>query len=195
MFRCRSAFRRFGHSLARSSAHAIVHDISDRKRHEKIPAFPGRGESRCWRSTSTIARRSRESPTLRCRALPTGAWSRSPARRARSLKWRSPIAIRSRPNSHRRCGDSTRPMPDRPDISLRVLTTGKAELIPSVSDALLKNIAQNADHLRHAARAWPEVADRGAAAGTRTSSRDDPARANGAQAAGSTRKTSSWLRI
>jgi PAS domain S-box-containing protein len=38
--------------------------------------------------------------------------------------------------------------PDRPDISLRVLRTGKAELIPTVSDALLRNIAQNADHLR-----------------------------------------------
>jgi PAS domain S-box-containing protein len=36
----------------------------------------------------------------------------------------------------------------RPDISLRVLTTGKAELIPDVSDTLLKNIAQNPDHLR-----------------------------------------------
>jgi PAS domain S-box-containing protein len=37
---------------------------------------------------------------------------------------------------------------DHPDISSRVLTTGKAELIPSVSDALLANVARNADHLR-----------------------------------------------
>jgi PAS domain S-box-containing protein len=40
------------------------------------------------------------------------------------------------------------PDADRPDISSRVLTTGKAELIPSVSDALLGNVAQNDDHLR-----------------------------------------------
>jgi PAS domain S-box-containing protein len=36
---------------------------------------------------------------------------------------------------------------DRPDISLRVVTTGKAELIHEVSETLLKTIAQNADHL------------------------------------------------
>jgi signal transduction histidine kinase/GTP-sensing pleiotropic transcriptional regulator CodY len=40
------------------------------------------------------------------------------------------------------------PHPERPDIPLRVLRTGKAELIPKVSDALLENIAHNADHLR-----------------------------------------------
>jgi PAS domain S-box-containing protein len=40
------------------------------------------------------------------------------------------------------------PDPERPNIPLRVLATGKAELIPEVSDALLKNIAQNARHLR-----------------------------------------------
>jgi PAS domain S-box-containing protein len=40
------------------------------------------------------------------------------------------------------------PNAERPDISFRVLTTGMAELIPDVSDALLKNIAQSADHLR-----------------------------------------------
>jgi PAS domain S-box-containing protein len=34
------------------------------------------------------------------------------------------------------------------DISSRVLATGKSELIPSVSDALLGNIARDADHLR-----------------------------------------------
>ncbi len=39
------------------------------------------------------------------------------------------------------------PTADRPDVSLRVLTTGKAELIPSVSDALLTNIAQDPAHL------------------------------------------------
>jgi PAS domain S-box-containing protein len=38
--------------------------------------------------------------------------------------------------------------PNRPDIPLRVLTTSKAELVPNVTDALLENIAQNADHLR-----------------------------------------------
>jgi signal transduction histidine kinase len=40
------------------------------------------------------------------------------------------------------------PDADRPSVSLRVLTTGKAELIPTVSDALLKNVAQSDDHLR-----------------------------------------------
>jgi PAS domain S-box-containing protein len=36
----------------------------------------------------------------------------------------------------------------RPDISFRVQATGRAELIPDVSDGLLKNIAKSADHLR-----------------------------------------------
>jgi PAS domain S-box-containing protein len=40
------------------------------------------------------------------------------------------------------------PAAARPDIPLRVLTTGRAELVPEVSDALLKNIALNDDHLR-----------------------------------------------
>ena len=34
------------------------------------------------------------------------------------------------------------------DVSSRVLSTGKSELIPEVSDALLGNIARDADHLR-----------------------------------------------
>jgi signal transduction histidine kinase/transcriptional regulator with GAF, ATPase, and Fis domain len=37
---------------------------------------------------------------------------------------------------------------DRPTAPLRVLTTGVAELLPEVSDALLAGVAQNADHLR-----------------------------------------------
>jgi signal transduction histidine kinase len=40
------------------------------------------------------------------------------------------------------------PHPERADIPLRVLRTGKAEWIPDVSDALLENIAHDADHLR-----------------------------------------------
>lgn len=40
------------------------------------------------------------------------------------------------------------PDASRPDISFRVQATGRAELIPDVSDALLKNIAQSANHLR-----------------------------------------------
>jgi PAS domain S-box-containing protein len=40
------------------------------------------------------------------------------------------------------------PDADRPDVALRVLGTGKAELIPEVSNALLQNIAQSPDHLR-----------------------------------------------
>jgi PAS domain S-box-containing protein len=40
------------------------------------------------------------------------------------------------------------PDADRPDVALRVLSTGKAELIPEVSNALLQNIAQSPDHLR-----------------------------------------------
>ena len=40
------------------------------------------------------------------------------------------------------------PNPQRPDIPLRVFATGKAELIPDVSDILLENVAQDAAHLR-----------------------------------------------
>jgi PAS domain S-box-containing protein len=40
------------------------------------------------------------------------------------------------------------PDPARPTIPLRVLATGRAELIPEVSEALLRNIAQDAEHLR-----------------------------------------------
>jgi signal transduction histidine kinase/GTP-sensing pleiotropic transcriptional regulator CodY len=36
---------------------------------------------------------------------------------------------------------------DRKDIPVRVFTTGRAELVPEVSDTLLQNIAQSADHL------------------------------------------------
>jgi signal transduction histidine kinase len=39
------------------------------------------------------------------------------------------------------------PQPDRPNVTLRVLETGLAELLPEVSDALLAGVAQNADHL------------------------------------------------
>jgi GAF domain-containing protein len=39
------------------------------------------------------------------------------------------------------------PQPDRPNVPLRVLKTGLAELLPEVSDALLAGVAQNADHL------------------------------------------------
>jgi PAS domain S-box-containing protein len=40
------------------------------------------------------------------------------------------------------------PGADSPALPSRVLRTGKAELIPEVSDTLLQNIAQDADHLR-----------------------------------------------
>src|SRR5947207_15806861 len=40
------------------------------------------------------------------------------------------------------------PDADSRALPSRVRRTGKAELIPEVSDALLQNIAQNADHLR-----------------------------------------------
>ena len=39
------------------------------------------------------------------------------------------------------------PQPDRPNVTLRVLETGLAELLPEVSDALLAGVAQSADHL------------------------------------------------
>jgi PAS domain S-box-containing protein len=38
--------------------------------------------------------------------------------------------------------------PEYPDVSLRVRATGKAELIPKVSDTLLKSVARNAHHLQ-----------------------------------------------
>jgi signal transduction histidine kinase/transcriptional regulator with GAF, ATPase, and Fis domain len=39
------------------------------------------------------------------------------------------------------------PQPERPNVPLRVLNTGSAEFLPEVSDGLLAEIAQNADHL------------------------------------------------
>jgi PAS domain S-box-containing protein len=40
------------------------------------------------------------------------------------------------------------PTPERRNVPLRVLATGTAELIPAVSDALLGDVAQDAEHLR-----------------------------------------------
>ena len=86
------------------------------------------------------------------------------------------------------------PDADRPDISLRVLTTGKAELIANVSDALLKNIAQNADHLRMLRELGPKslivvpLRVRERALGTILLARTRSGRR-------STRTISSWLRI
>jgi PAS domain S-box-containing protein len=40
------------------------------------------------------------------------------------------------------------PSAERPNVPLRVLATGKPELIPAVSDALLRDVAQDDEHLR-----------------------------------------------
>ena len=49
--------------------------------------------------------------------------------------------------------------PDYPDVSLRVRTTGKAELIPKVSDTLLKSVARNAHHLHMLRELGPNSLD------------------------------------
>ena len=60
-------------------------------------------------------------------------------------------------------------MPTAGSLPSRVLRTGKAELIPEVSDGLLKNIAQNGEHLQMLRELGVGVADRRAAAGARAS--------------------------
>jgi PAS domain S-box-containing protein len=127
---------------------AIVHDISDRKRQDDFQRFLVEASRLLavnldYRETlSRVAQLMLSDLADWCLVevpgVTTGSLSqvaaahRDPAKAelAREMRRRYP------PNG------------DRPDISLRVLTTGKAELIPNVSDALLKNTAQSADHLR-----------------------------------------------
>lgn len=128
-------------------ATAIVHDISERKRHDEIQGFLAEASRLLavdldFRETlSRVAELTLASLADWCLVEISGAAAsfthvavahRDPAKAelVRELRRRYP------------------PAPDRPDISLRVLTTGRAELIPDVSDTLLRNIAQDADHLR-----------------------------------------------
>ena len=90
---------------------AIVHDISDRKRQENFQRFLVEASRLLavnldYRETlSRVAHLTLSGLADWCLVEIAGATT------ARSRKWRSPIAIRSRPSSRGRCGDVTRPMP------------------------------------------------------------------------------------
>ncbi|MGH3048690.1 MAG: PAS domain S-box protein, partial [Gaiellaceae bacterium] len=125
---------------------AIVHDISERKRYDETQSFLVEASRLLavdldFRETlSRVAHLTLSSLADWCLVEIFGAGApfahvavahRDPekAELVRELRRRYP------------------PDPDR-DISLRVLATGRAELIPVVSDALLRKIARDADHLR-----------------------------------------------
>ncbi len=126
---------------------AIVHDISERKRHDEIQSFLAEASRLLavdldYRETlSRVAQLTVSSLADWCLVEISGAAAPF-----------THVAVAHRdPDKAERLRELRRlypPDPDRPDISLRVLTTGRAELIPNVSDALLGNIAHDADHLR-----------------------------------------------
>lgn len=127
-------------------ASAIAHDIGDRLRREEIQSFLTEASrlfavNLDYRETlSRVANLMLSSLAEWCMvetADPDGSLTqvavahREPAKAelARQMRRRFP------------------PGAERPDIPLRVLATGRAELVPEVSDALLKNIAQSEEHL------------------------------------------------
>jgi len=126
---------------------AIMHDISERKRHDEIQSFLVEASRLLavdldYRETlSRVAQLTLSSLADWCLVEISGA--------AAPL---THVTVAHRdPDKAKLLRELRRlypPDPDRPDISLRVLTTGRAELIPNVSDTLLTNIAHDADHLR-----------------------------------------------
>jgi PAS domain S-box-containing protein len=127
---------------------AIVHDISDRKRQENFQRFLVEASRLLainldYRETlSRVAHLTLSDLADWCLVEVPGAIADSLTQVA--VAHRDPVKAELAREMRRLYP----PDADHPDISLRVLTTGKAELIPNVSDRLLKNIAQNADHLR-----------------------------------------------
>jgi PAS domain S-box-containing protein len=125
---------------------AIVHDISERKRREHIQSFIAEASrllavSLDYRETlSRVAELTLANLADWC-VIETADAPGSPTEMV-AIAHRHP----DKPELARELLYS--PDPDHPNITLRVLTTGRAELIPEVSDALLKSIATSADHLR-----------------------------------------------
>ena len=176
-------------------ASAIEHDISERKRREEIQSFLAE-------ASRLLAANLDHRETLPTRrppdavASPTGAWSRL-SDAAGSL---TQVAIAHRdPDKAELMREMRRLYPPDagPPGHSRVASsrTGKAELIPEVSDALLKNIAQNADHLRM-------LRELGAGSlivvplrARERVDRDDHARQRQSRAGGSRRTISTWPRI
>jgi PAS domain S-box-containing protein len=127
---------------------AIVHDIGDRKRQDDFQRFLVEASRLLavnldYRETlSRVAHLTLSGLADWCLVEIPGATTDSVSQVAAAH--RDPVKAELAREMRRRYP----PDADRPDISLRVLTTGRAELIPTVSDALLKNTAQSADHLR-----------------------------------------------
>ena len=127
---------------------AIVHDIGDRKRRDDFQRFLVEASRLLavnldYRETlSRVAHLTLSDLADWCLVEVPGATTDSVSQVAAAH--RDPVKAELAREMRRRYP----PNADRPDISLRVLTTGRAELIPTVSDALLKNTAQSADHLR-----------------------------------------------
>jgi PAS domain S-box-containing protein len=127
---------------------AIVHDISDRKRHEDFQHFLVEASRLLavnldYRETlSRVAHLTLSHLADWCLVEVRGSTADSLTQVA--VAHRDPVKAELAREMRRRYPPDT----DRPDVALRVLTTGKAELIPEVSDALFQNIAQSPDHLR-----------------------------------------------
>jgi PAS domain S-box-containing protein len=126
---------------------AIVHDISDRKRKEDIQSFLAE-------ASRLLAVNLDYHETLSRVAELTLAhladWCLVETAEAAGSFTQVAVAHRNQDKAElaREMLRLYPPEDNKSSISLRVLRTGKAELIPEVSDTLLTNIAQNADHLR-----------------------------------------------
>jgi PAS domain S-box-containing protein len=126
---------------------AIVHDISDRKRREEIPSFLAEAS----RLLAVNLDYHETLPRVADLTLANLAdWCLVETRDAAGSFTQIAVAHRDQDKAElaREMLRLYPPEDNDSSISLRVLRTGKAELIPEVSDTLLKNIAQNADHLR-----------------------------------------------
>jgi PAS domain S-box-containing protein len=126
---------------------AIVHDISDRKRREEIQSFLAEA-SRVLGVNLDYHETLPRVADLTLTHLADWCLVET-ADEAGSL---TQVAVAHRDQNKaelaRKMLRLYPPGENSSSISLRVLRTGKAELIPEVSDTLLKNIAQSADHLR-----------------------------------------------
>jgi PAS domain S-box-containing protein len=127
---------------------AIVHDISERKRREHIQSFLAEASrllaaSLDYRETlSRVAELTLANLADHC--LIETAEAPGSLTEIVAIAHRDPDKAELASELHRLYPSDT----DHPNITLRVLTTGRAELIPEVSDALLKSIATSTQHLR-----------------------------------------------
>jgi PAS domain S-box-containing protein len=134
---------------------AIVHDISDRRRREELQRF-------LVEASRLLAINLDYRETLSRVAHLTLAhladWCLVEIATAEDSFTQVAVAHRD-PDKAELAREMRRLYPPdagHPGIASRVLTTGKAELIPSVSDALLRSVARDADHLRM----WRELGPR-----------------------------------